>query len=128
MWSKLSLSAPQSSVFNAVREVLTGRIQPLLFPRATSQTDALVHPLGDCREGQIPRSLCGVFDFLTEAEYSFAAGGTVRTDEYLKLAWFTYIVHSNIIKATTRLSPGSRNTLQNPFSSRTGRVTLADTS
>ena len=81
-----------------MREVLSGRIQPLLFPRATSQTDALVHPLGDCREGQIPRSLCGVFDFLTEAEYSFAAGGTVRTDEYLKLAWFTYIVHRNIIK------------------------------
>ena len=25
-----------------------------LFPRATSQTDALVHPLGDCRESQIP--------------------------------------------------------------------------
>ena len=28
-----------------------------LFPRATSQADMLACPFGDCREGQIPRSL-----------------------------------------------------------------------
>ena len=27
----------------------------LLFPRATSQTDTLARPFGDCREGQKPR-------------------------------------------------------------------------
>ena len=55
-------------------------LESCLFPRATSQMEMLAFPFGDCREGQIPRSLlrckfdalsacCRVFDLTPKKQF-----------------------------------------------------------